>query len=498
MSAEVRTEVVRCKEEIERKCDNYVAFAELSSLSVDPELDDLREDLAATIRDFLPHVVSLSADQSAAVIEGVERFANQHKHAIGSMFETMIEMEEEFKMMCTSISGDYSDMFEDMETDSEGSEGDSDSEDDGSAASSSADQNDVEASDMDEDSGSESEDDENDEETSNLDGSGDENSTNYSSSSGSYDEDDDIISDEEMLSEMREMLDPALVEFKNDLLDADIPNELIQKRMDELRRMLVKMADSMVSDATIDCVETRKHECLAEMDSILRMGVMNGMLSEVDSSKDVLETIAEIATLGKDRLDELPFAQYGPIEDAIECIDDAFDSLLTSVQLSFANKSDYEECADKLMDINEEDDEYEPIELTEAEMLEVDRRIAEMGSDESVIDLEEDEEDDEDDEESVDGPSDLQITGRAIEAPKPEPASKAKGKGKAAATAASPKKAAPQKAKAAPKSKAKAASPAPEPKPEVKSSRKRAAPTKEAEAEAAPAPAPKRASRGKK
>ena len=53
------------KDEINRRCDSYVAFAELTESLVDIELDDLREEIASVIEAFLPNVVSLSSKESS-------------------------------------------------------------------------------------------------------------------------------------------------------------------------------------------------------------------------------------------------------------------------------------------------------------------------------------------------------------------------------------------------------------------------------------------------
>ena len=73
------------KDEINRRCDSYVAFAELTESLVDIELDDLREEIASVIEAFLPNVVSLSSKESSSLIENVERYANNQKYAISAM-----------------------------------------------------------------------------------------------------------------------------------------------------------------------------------------------------------------------------------------------------------------------------------------------------------------------------------------------------------------------------------------------------------------------------
>ena len=85
-------EVESVYEEIQRRCNSYVSFAELGNGTVDVDLDDLREELANVVEEFLPKMVDLPHKESAALIEGVERYANCHKFAIQRMFETMMDV----------------------------------------------------------------------------------------------------------------------------------------------------------------------------------------------------------------------------------------------------------------------------------------------------------------------------------------------------------------------------------------------------------------------
>ena len=47
------------KTEIYRRCDNYVAFAELSNALVDVEIEDLREELSGVVSAFVSELISL-------------------------------------------------------------------------------------------------------------------------------------------------------------------------------------------------------------------------------------------------------------------------------------------------------------------------------------------------------------------------------------------------------------------------------------------------------
>ena len=202
------------KEEIYRRCDNYVAFAELSSANVDVDLEDLRAELANVMEEFLPQVVSLPHKESAALVEGVERYANGHKHAIARMFETMMEAQEEFEMLAVGITGDFDNYFDDY---SSGSDSATDDEEEGSEGSEGSD------GDNDDDLVSAGEDSEDDQDWEALDkdavalaeegeGSSDEyvsEDSNYTDEYGSSDgfgsdseDEDDIVSDDYVLEEV--------------------------------------------------------------------------------------------------------------------------------------------------------------------------------------------------------------------------------------------------------------------------------------------------------
>jgi hypothetical protein len=379
------------KEEIYRRCDNYVAFAELSSANVDVDLEDLRAELANVMEEFLPQVVSLPHKESAALIEGVERYANGHKHAIARMFETMMEAQEEFEMLAVGITGDFDNYLDDYssgsdsatddeaegsdEESSKGSDGDNDDDDLVSAGEDSEDDQDWEALDKDAvalaEEGEGSSDDEYLSEDSNY-------TDEYGSSDGfgsDSDDEDDIVSDDYVLEEMRLMVDPMLVDYRTELEDIDLSEELVQRRTDELRRMLVKLGDSVVTAAIEQAVTERKINAINEMEHVMRIGMTTGMFTEAESSREVLESCIEIGVIMKDRLEDLPFSQRACIEDAIEELDDFLEGTISNVQLMFATGDDYLDSAEHLADLDVDGDDDSDLELDAEDMAEIDRRM---------------------------------------------------------------------------------------------------------------------------
>jgi hypothetical protein len=362
------------KTEIYRRCDNYVAFAELSNALVDVEIEDLREELSGVVSAFVSELISLPHKESHALIETVERYANGHKHAVKKMFEAMMEAQQEFEMLATNITGDFEQWLEDLEGDS-----DSDDEDDDDYVTVDADADEKALAIQDAEDDAENDDDdesESDDEEVEVDNE----YAHYlsdveedSDADSDIDDDSYIVSDEAVLDEIRSSIDPILVDYHNELVETELEDHLIERRVDELRRMLVKLGDSIVSQAVAEACEERKLTAMGEIENVMRMGVSTGMFQDAKSAREVLETCVEIACLCKERLRDLPFTQRAPVQDSIDAVDDYLEASISEVQLLFG-RTDYQSAAEHLMDIGVDDE----IELNEDEIAAIDRRLAEI------------------------------------------------------------------------------------------------------------------------
>jgi len=174
---------------------------------------------------------------------------------------------------------------------------------------------------------------------------------------------------------MRLMVDPLLVEYRAELEDIDLSDELVQRRTDELRRMLVKLGDSVVTASIEQAVTERKVAAMTEVEHVMRIGMTTGMFTEAESSREVLESCIEIGVIMKDRLEDLPFSQRACIEDAIEELDDFLEGIISNVQLMFATGDDYLDSAEHLADLDVDGDDDSDLELDAEDMAEIDRRM---------------------------------------------------------------------------------------------------------------------------
>ena len=100
-------------EAIQRKCDSYLDFCELTTAELDLDITDLDQELTEIIEMFLPDVVPLHPSVSQSMISDVQKYSNFHKLAIRLMFEYLSDAQDEFAVMAHLITGD--DVDEDID-----------------------------------------------------------------------------------------------------------------------------------------------------------------------------------------------------------------------------------------------------------------------------------------------------------------------------------------------------------------------------------------------
>merc|ERR1711871_1002542 len=103
----------------------------------------------------------------------------------------------------------------------------------------------------------------------------------------------------------------------------------------------------------------------------MKMGFVSGMLSRVESSREVLESITELASLGRDRLRQLPFEMDEPIVDAVASLEDYVEKLINDTAMKFTDEKDCADAYDELMTL-EVDEDYDDDYFTMEELREID------------------------------------------------------------------------------------------------------------------------------
>lgn len=97
-------EAEELKDRVARKCNGFVVGVENTSVVVNVELTDLKEEISALVLPFQdrPFRSEVGMLEMAKLIEDIERYANCHKHAIWAMMQTLTDCQERFEELVSS------------------------------------------------------------------------------------------------------------------------------------------------------------------------------------------------------------------------------------------------------------------------------------------------------------------------------------------------------------------------------------------------------------
>ena len=174
------------------------------------------------------------------------------------------------------------------------------------------------------------------------------------SSISTCENEDDMVSDHDVLLEMRKLSMTLIDGYIKDLHDISFPPYLVAFYIASLRRMLYKGCDSILKEAITDYLGECRDTALEEIDNIYCLGMTQGTFdgSDVEACRETLQLMILINSEMRDALYDLPFS-HELIQGVQDDIQEHVQLIIRQVQLQFADKPDFLEA---IMDLDVLDD----------------------------------------------------------------------------------------------------------------------------------------------
>jgi len=199
------------------------------------------------------------------------------------------------------------------------------------------------------------------------------------SSISACENEDDMVSDHDLLLEMRKLSMKLIDDYIKDLHDISFPPYLVAFYIASLRRMLYKGCDSILKEAIMDYLTDCRDTALEEIDNLYCIGMTQGSFdgSSVEACRETLQLMILINSEMRDALYDLPFS-HELIDDVQEDIQEHVQLIIRQVQLQFADQPEFLEAImdldvlDDTDDFEEDDDDFDDFEDDDVEEIEDD------------------------------------------------------------------------------------------------------------------------------
>ena len=179
------------------------------------------------------------------------------------------------------------------------------------------------------------------------------------SSISTCENEDDMVSDHDVLLEMRNLSMKLIDGYIKDLHDISFPPYLVAFYIASLRRMLYKGCDSILKEAIVDYLQECRDTASEEIDNIYCLGMTQGSFdgSDVEACRETLQLMILINSEMRDALYDLPFS-HELIQGVQDDIQEHVQLIIRQVQLQFADKPEFlEEIMD--LDVLDDTDDFE-------------------------------------------------------------------------------------------------------------------------------------------
>lgn len=128
---------------------------------------------------------------------------------------------------------------------------------------------------------------------------------------------DAVVSDDQVLIELRLLCMSYLDSYKRDLTVIKLPNDLIIQRVNSLRSMLYIIAEEIVKDAVTENIERVKNTFTTEIKQLMLDGMLKGYFkNNLNKSMAIMDEIDYLRENAKEVLNNLPFTHFQLIERA--------------------------------------------------------------------------------------------------------------------------------------------------------------------------------------
>jgi hypothetical protein len=188
-----------------------------------------------------------------------------------------------------------------------------------------------------------------------------------------------MVSDHDLLLDMRKLSMKLIDDYIKDLHDISFPPYLVAFYIKSLRRLLLLGCDSILKEAIMDYLTDCKDTALEEIDNLYCIGMTQGSFdgSSVEACRETLQLMILINSEMRDALYDLPFS-HELIDDVQEDIQEHVQLIIRQVQLQFADQPDFLEAImdldvlDDTDDFEEDDDDFDDFEDGDVEEIEDD------------------------------------------------------------------------------------------------------------------------------
>ena len=180
---------------------------------------------------------------------------------------------------------------------------------------------------------------------------------------------DDMVSDHDLLLDMRKLSMKLIDDYIKDLHDISFPPYLVAFYIASLRRMLYKGCDSILKEAIMSYLTDCRDTALEEIDNLYCIGMTQGSFdgSSVEACRETLQLMILINSEMRDALYDLPFS-HELIDEVQEDIQEHVQLIIRQVQLQFADQPEFLEAImdldvlDDTDDFEEDDDDFDDFE----------------------------------------------------------------------------------------------------------------------------------------
>ena len=90
----------------------------------------------------------------------------------------------------------------------------------------------------------------------------------------------DLVSDDDILLEMRRVIESILLGYARELADISFDEDIAARRVTTLRRVLLKMAESVVEEVVLECISVHKESILDDIDTMFCLGLATGRFED--------------------------------------------------------------------------------------------------------------------------------------------------------------------------------------------------------------------------
>jgi hypothetical protein len=126
----------------------------------------------------------------------------------------------------------------------------------------------------------------------------------------------ELISDSVVSDSLRLIIEKSIQKFYSDIRSSGCDQNLSALRMSQLEIMMFGMGDAIISQAKENAANDVKYRAFEQIDDILCTQMRDGMFSDPESARQLLQSFQTVYNLTKQVLEELPFLQRTHIEKA--------------------------------------------------------------------------------------------------------------------------------------------------------------------------------------